>query len=228
MSVEDRNDCAHMRALAAEVALGITDGADRAWALEHLADCPRCRARVEQLAALADELVMLAPSVEPPPGFEDRVAGAIEAPRRSSWRRRLAIPAVAFAAAACAAAAMWIALADDRDLADSYRETLAVANGERFDAKPVVLADGEKVGYIYGYQGRTSWVLAVMYDCPYDGTYELEGVTDDGRRVAISRIEIDDGRGSVGRATSVDYDSLSEVIVVDDEGHEVAASDLAS
>lgn len=223
----DHDDCARMRAMAAEVALGIADGADRAWALDHLAACPGCRARVERLATLADELVMLAPSVEPSPGFEDRVAGAIEPPRRSP-RRRFALPAIAAIAATCAAAAVWFALGDEREIADEYRATLAVANGEHFDAKPVTLADGKRVGYVYGYQGRTSWVLAVMYDCPYDGTYELEGVTADGRRVSISSIEITDGRGSIGRAMPVDYDELTEIEVVDDAGHEVAASDLTS
>ena len=221
------DDCSRMREMAAEVALGIADGAERAWALEHLAACPACRARVEQLSVVADELVMLAPSAEPPAGFEQRVAAAIE-PQRSRRRVRFAIPVVAVVAAACAAAVMWFALADDREIANEYRETLAVANGEHFDAKPFLLADGTKVGYVYGYQGRTSWVLAVMYDCPYDGTYELEGVTKSGRKVVISPIEIDDGRGSIGRATPVDYDSLTQIRLVDDEGQEVAASDLTS
>lgn len=221
------DDCARMRAMAAEVALGIADGAERAWALEHLAGCPSCRARVEQLSVVADELVMLAPSAEPSAGFEQRVATAIQPPRKPR-RLRFVTPAIAAVAAACAAAVVWLALADDREIADEYRATLAVANGEHFDAKPVELADGTKVGYVYGYQGRTSWVLAVMYDCPYDGTYELEGVTDDGRRVAISAIEIDDGRGSIGRATPVDYDALDQILLVDENGHEVAASDLRS
>ena len=212
--------------MAGEVALGITDGADRAWALEHIADCPECRARVERLAAVADELLTLAPSVEPPAGFEERVAGAIEPPRKR-WRRRIAIPAVAAVAAICAAAAVWVGLADDRNLADSYRDTLAVAHGEHFNAEPVQLASGKQVGYIYGYQGRTSWVLAVMYDCPYDGSYELEGVTADGQQIPISPIEISNGRGSIGKATAVDYDSLTEIRMVDDAGHEVAASELS-
>ena len=221
------DDCARMRAMAAEVALGIADGEERAWALDHLAGCPSCRARVEQLSAVADELVMLAPPAEPSDGFEQRVATAIQ-PAPRPRRLRLAIPAIAGVAAACAAAVVWFALSDDREIADEYRATLAVANGEHFDAKPVELADGTKVGYVYGYQGRTSWVLAVMYDCPYDGTYELEGVTGEGRRIAISPIQIEDGRGSIGRATSVDYDALDQILLVDDEGHEVAASDLSS
>ena len=39
-------DCERLRELAPELALGIADGEERAWALEHLADCagvPRAR-----------------------------------------------------------------------------------------------------------------------------------------------------------------------------------------
>ena len=130
------------------------------------------------MAGVADELLLIAPPAEPPAGFEDRVAGALEPPRRRWSRLRIAVPALA--AAACAAAVVWFALGSDRELANEYRDTLAVANGQHFEAAPVTLADGQKVGYVYGYQGRTSWVVAIMYDCPYDGTYELEGVTADG------------------------------------------------
>jgi hypothetical protein len=219
-------DCARLHEIGPEVALGIADGADRAWALDHLADCPDCRERVEQMSTVADDLLLLAPLAEPPAGFEERVTSAIEpAPRRRLWPRlRIAIPA--FAAAAVAAAAVWFALAPDRHLADSYRATLAVAHGERFAAAPVQMADGKDVGYVYGYQGRASWVFAVMYDCPYDGRYQLEGVTADGRTVPISPIDIKDGRGSIGKVTSVDYDSLTEVRMVDDSGHTIAASQL--
>jgi hypothetical protein len=219
-----RGDCTRMNEMAPEVALGIADGADRAWALDHLADCPECRARIERMAVVADELLMMAPSAEPPAGFEQRVAGAIEPPRRRWLRLRIAIPALA--TAVCAAAVVWFATAGDRHLADSYRDTLAVAHGQYFEATPVTLAGGKQVGYVYGYQGRTSWVFAVMYGCPYDGSYELEGVTGGGTTVPISPIEIADGRGSIGKATTVDYDSLTEIRMVDDSGHEVAASEL--
>jgi predicted anti-sigma-YlaC factor YlaD len=111
-------DCDRLSDLAAELALGIADGADRAWALEHLAGCCDCRARVERLAGLADELLLVAPAAEPPPGFEARVVEAIRPPARSR-ARRFAIPvAAAVAAAACAAAAVWIALGDDREHGD--------------------------------------------------------------------------------------------------------------
>jgi hypothetical protein len=220
------SDCTRLRDIGAEVALGIADGADRAWALEHLGDCPDCRDRVDRMSTVADELLLMAPQAEPPAGFEDRVADAMQpAPRRRLWPRlRIAVPA--FAAAAVAAAAVWFALAPDRHLADSYRDTLAVAHGQRFAAAPVTMADGKDVGYVYGYQGRASWVFAVMYDCPYDGRYQLEGVQGDGSTVPISPINIKDGHGSIGKVTKVDYDSLTEVRMIDSDGHTIAASQL--
>jgi hypothetical protein len=224
---ESLDGCARMREMGAEIALGIADGADRAWALDHLAECPDCRARIERLSVLADELLMLSPTLDPPAGFEAKVAGAIDAPKRRPWlHRRLVLPAVALAAAACAAAAVWFALSDDRELAGSYRDTLAVAHGQYFDAANLELPGGKPIGYLYGYQGRTSWVLAVIYDGVANGSYELEGVTADGEKVELSGIEVAGGKGSIGRATSVDYEQLVEVRLLDHAGREVAESQL--
>src|SRR5215207_4803150 len=109
--------CEEVCALAPELALGIVAGDERARALEHLADCPPCRARLEELSSVADELLMLAPAQEPPAGFESRVLGRLEPPpRRRRWR--VLVPAFAAGAAALAAATtMWVATKEDRDLA---------------------------------------------------------------------------------------------------------------
>ena len=120
-----------------------------------------------------------------------RVAGR----SRGDWRSRSPPP---LAAATVAGVAVWLALADDRELADSYRETLAVANGEYFDAAPLELPGGEKIGYVYGYQGRASWVLAVVYDGVATGVYELELVTDDGRQRPLRELTVVGGEGSAG------------------------------
>ncbi len=221
-------DCERLRALADEVALGVADGEDRAWALDHLATCAGCRADVERLSSLADELLMLAPSAEPPAGFEDRVAEQLAPePRRRAWPR-IAVPAVAaLAAAAVTAAAVWVALDDDRDLADSYRETLAVANGEYFDAAHLNAPGGGHVGYVYGYQGRASWVFAVIYDGVEDGSYRLQVVTEAGDRLPLREVAVTEGHGSVGAVTpDIDYHDVAEVRLLDAHGREVADSKL--
>lgn len=221
-------DCERLHELAAEVALGIADGEDRAWALEHAADCPECRARLERLSALADELLLLAPGAEPPAGFESRVTAGIGAPRgRAGLARRIAVPlAAALAAAALAAWGVWLALSDDRSLADSYRATLAVANGEYFEAAPMRAPGGQQIGYVYGYQGRSSWTLALVYDGLADGDYRIQLITADGRRLPLRTLRISDGHGSEGAVTPVAYDRLTELRLLDSRGHQVGDSEL--
>ena len=70
-------DCTDLEAVAEELALGLLTGEERAAALAHLESCPACRAEVASLSAVADELVLLAPIVEPPPGFDGAVLGRL-------------------------------------------------------------------------------------------------------------------------------------------------------
>jgi len=46
--------CEQTRELAAEIALGIADGAERAGALRHLSECAECHRAVEQFSVVAD------------------------------------------------------------------------------------------------------------------------------------------------------------------------------
>src|SRR4051812_47051770 len=98
--------CADTRGILPELALGIADGEERALALEHLAGCTDCRRELEELSAIADDLIALAPRREPPVGFEGRVLEALrtrQVPKRPARRRRLR--RLSFAAAVIAAAA---------------------------------------------------------------------------------------------------------------------------
>ena len=221
-------DCERIREIAPELALGIADGEDRASALEHLADCASCRAHLERLASVADELLLLAPAAEPSAGFEQRVVGSNPRPeRRPALSRRFAIPALAaVAAAAIATVVAWGALDDERRLADAYRATLAVADGEYFDAAPLLAPGGEKVGYVYGYQGRASWVFAVIYADVRDGAYRLAVVSRDGDPELLRWVRVRDGAGSEGAVTHMPYDQVAELRLLDPRGREVADADL--
>src|SRR3954470_9922047 len=81
--------CHETREMAADLALGIVEGEERGRALQHLADCPDCRAEVEKYSELADELLLLAPHREAPVGFESRVLGELLPAPKPKRRRRL-------------------------------------------------------------------------------------------------------------------------------------------
>jgi hypothetical protein len=101
--------CGGVEAIAAELALGILPGDERADALRHLTTCPACRDRVDGLARVADQLLLTAPEEEPPIGFESRVLDRVAAERQPSVvrpirrRRRWAMAVVAAAALVVAA-----------------------------------------------------------------------------------------------------------------------------
>jgi hypothetical protein len=84
--------CAELADVAAELALGVLTGRERAVAVAHLDQCDGCREYVRQLMATGEQLVELLPAVEPPAGFETRVlarlglpAPAEEEPREDTY-----------------------------------------------------------------------------------------------------------------------------------------------
>src|SRR5215475_15965457 len=81
--------CDQVRDLAADLAIGIADGQERDAALRHAATCPSCRRLVSELSSVVDDLLLLAPSHEPPPGFASRTVARISPP--AARGRRLGI-----------------------------------------------------------------------------------------------------------------------------------------
>ncbi|MDQ4134540.1 MAG: hypothetical protein M3179_15370 [Actinomycetota bacterium] len=105
---EKTTSCADLEEMAAELALGALAGGERATALGHLKDCARCRALVDDLASTADRLLLLAPVMEPPVGFESRVADRVGAEPQVLHARR---PRRRWIGVIAAAAALIVALA---------------------------------------------------------------------------------------------------------------------
>jgi hypothetical protein len=189
--------CEETRELAAELALGIVEGEERGRALEHLADCPDCRLRVEELSEVADELLLLAPHREAPVGFESRVLGdLLPAPQPKRWRRwRIAL---APAAAAVAAAAIVLAIvAPDLRVASHYRDTLDQANGVEFESY-ALYGGGTHVGTVFSYDGSPSWVHIDVDPGHRSGLTAAQLVTDDGSQVPLRWFHLDPAGGSGG------------------------------
>jgi hypothetical protein len=215
--------CEETRELAAELALGIADGEERGRALQHLADCPECRAEVERLADMADELPLLAPHREPPVGFESGALSGLEEEPRARRRRVRPVLRVLLPAAAAAAAAVAITLAivsDDLRLADHYRGTLTEANGREFDAYAIQDPAGGTVGRVFAYEGSPSWLLMTVDRGHRSGMKGAELVMDDGRRVPIGWFYMTPEWGTCGGLVKVDLSDVSVVRLVAKRGSE--------
>jgi hypothetical protein len=75
--------CAQLHDVAAELALGVLTGRERATAIAHLDQCRACREEVHQLMAVGGLLPELLPPVGPPAGFETRVLQLLGASAQS-------------------------------------------------------------------------------------------------------------------------------------------------
>jgi hypothetical protein len=211
--------CEQTRQLAAELALGLADGAERAQALRHLAECPECRREVAELSEVADELLLLAPEREPPVGFESRVLARLQpartpARRAGRWRRPLVVLAPAAAAAAIAVGVVLGATSDDRRLADQYRATLAAAHGTYFEAARLRTPANVDAGLVYGYRGHPSWVFIDVAGPYRSRGYAVELAMTSGWRLPLPSMRIDPRTGSAGQAIPVDLHNVSAVLLI--------------
>ena len=204
--------CAELEELAAELALGTVAGAERAGALDHLAGCAACRALVEELAGVADRMLVLAPVIEPPPGFESKVLARMGvAPVRElrpTRRRRLlvGIAAAALVAAVSTAGATW--LADEAERPTEIRTALVADNEGRWRCRAVV----------YGEQ--PTW-LVVSLD-RMDGSsnsYSVEALhAGSATPVKVGTFSLEQGHGTLARPLDLPAGEVESVRVLDAGG----------
>jgi Putative zinc-finger len=223
MSADER--CEETRKLITELALGVADGAERARVLEHVADCPDCRRELERQSAIADELLVLAPEQEPPPGFELAVLSSIQPPAaRPGWLvRRLAFVGAVAAAVAITAGGMLVGFREDRRLADDYRAALAQANGKYFGATRLADAAGRPGGVVFAYQGSPSWIMVTVTP-QYRGAVERAELVDrGGRRIPLASFQLADG--AWGGSIPIDLAEVAAVHLLGDDGRSVLVAE---
>ncbi|MBO0817359.1 MAG: hypothetical protein J2P30_19710 [Actinobacteria bacterium] len=210
-------DCDQVRDLAAEVAIGIADGQERDAALRHAATCPGCRQLVSEFSTVVDDLLILAPSHEPPPGFaaatvariSPPAAPARHIPARRRWLPRLAVAASVVAALAVGAGAVYQGTASDRQLADSYRAVLGQGHGSFFAAAPLRGPTGT-VGTVFGYQGRPSWLFATV-QLPASGPrrFNVQLITRAGRYLPAGSAVLGGTHATWGAQIPMDLTNLA-------------------
>jgi hypothetical protein len=135
-------------------------------------------------------------------------------PRR--WRRWLTRPVLAVAVAVVVAAGLGASVvqwrtADDRALAERYRQTLAIGEGRLLKAVQLTTDAGAPVGTVFLYEGRPSWLVASVTAAPADGAYAMTVVDRDGISHPVGFCPVADGRGTSGYAL---YRHVSDVAAV--------------
>jgi hypothetical protein len=195
MSEPNEMSCGEFADVAAELALGVLTGRERARAVTHLDECDSCREHVRQLSLTGEEMLGLLPGQEPPEGFETRVMGRLGVARkRPNWSRRmLTVAAVALAVVACGLGGWGLRGA----LAPSSPGT-STAQAELREAT-LLTAAHESAGKIYIYDGKPRWLyMNVDTDTNRSGTVICQLVARGGRVITIGSFGLDGGYGAWG------------------------------
>jgi len=199
MSELNEMDCEEFADVAAELALGVLTGRERAQALAHLDRCDSCRAQVRQLTLTGEELLGLLPAVEPPPGFETRVMERItpagpavapgRAPRRGPTRTRRMLAAAAVALAAVGAGVGGWGL---------HAAIAPASSTTALTSAALVSASGHSAGRIFLYHSNQPW-LYMSVDVPSrNGTVVCQVLGSDGRVTTVGSFRLTDGYGAWG------------------------------
>jgi len=240
MSELNDMSCEAFDDVAAELALGVLTGRERAEALAHLDGCDACRENVRQLTMMGEGLLGLLPAVEPPPGFETRVmeriglsmpaAGAPAGPgkdrgswlgigasrgQRTGWTRRMLTVAAVVALIAGAGLAGW-----------GLHAASSAPAGSPLSSATLLSASHRQVGKVYFYNGNPQW-LYMAVDLPrQDRTVICQLVSKDGFITTIGSFRLVNGDGSWGSSAWANDEPVTAARLVSASGTVLATATL--
>jgi hypothetical protein len=227
--------CEEFDEVAAEVALGVLTGRERATALEHLDRCETCRTSIRQLSMTGEELLGLLPAIEPPPGFETRVldrlgiaATAAPTPSRGGRTRRLGrTDRTGLARRTLAAAAIVVAVLASVVGGWGLRAATSHPATPALSSASLLSAGHQAVGKIFLYDGNPRWIYMSVYMEGAKGVVTCELVGTDGHVSPVGTFQLDDGYGAWGSADPVDNGSLSGARLINASGTVLASASFS-
>jgi hypothetical protein len=174
----DPRRCAAIADDLALLALGTLSGPDRSAVLEHVDTCLRCRTELEQLTLVAETLQQLTPQVQPPLGFESRLAERLQGvtvPRRRP--RRYAVLAAA-AAVVLLAFGLGVVVAHVRGNSDHGTSAAQPLTAD-------LTAGTDVVGTVVVSPGSPGWLLMTVEGGRWQGKVTCEVTLADGSVATI-------------------------------------------
>jgi len=209
--------CRIVRELAPDFVLGALSGSERADVLTHLATCVDCRRYVDEMAQVADALLVLAPEAEPPAGFESRVLARVQPRRRRTTVRWIAAVA---AAAVLAATATWIGASSAYRLDRATKGALQALGGRTLIAKDLrKVSDQTHAGYAVAYDGTAPWMFVYIDNERETQTYTIQCEYKDGTTQQWpNSMRLRSGNGSWGGMIHSSVGQLRDVRILDSDG----------
>jgi hypothetical protein len=235
MSELNQIGCEEFSDVAAELALGVLTGRERAEALAHLDHCDACRDHVRQLTLTGEQLLGLLPATEPPPGFETRVMERIglalpspEPSRRSHRRPRRSWAGIWNSRRLLAVAAVMVALVAGAVGGWGLHGTSTQVAQSPLSFAPLVSASHQTAGKIFFYRGDPDWLYMTVDVNSPDGTVICQVIGRDGRVSTVGSFQLTNGYGSWGSATPAGTGPVAGARLITTDGTVLATATFAT
>jgi hypothetical protein len=247
MTEDQEMSCAELDGVAAELALGVLTGRERAQAVAHLDQCESCREHVRQLMVTTEGLVGLLPEREPPAGFETRVldrlglsapaggaaaraAAAVPSPRSSTSRwGRVEFPRRTLAAAAVALAVVLAGLGGwGAGVSMSPHPAGPAAQAQvPLSSAAFFTPAHQSVGQLFIYRGSPRW-LYMSVDLPSgDGMVTCKVIGSGGRVSTVGSFRLSGGYGAWGSPAPGNLGGVRGALLVAADGTVLASASLS-
>jgi hypothetical protein len=192
--IEGPGQCEEIQEDLTAIALGILSGRRRSEVLGHVENCPRCSSELEHLSIVADTVLQLAPEVDPPIGFELRLAQRLQAsgtPRRPKRFRRAS--SLAIAAAVTVVVGFGAAtLVGTRSSNNEIRSTTANLTSATLSSH------GQDVGEVFVSAGKPAWMFMTIDSRSWSGVVTCEVILAGGKIETIGQFALSGGYGAWG------------------------------
>jgi hypothetical protein len=206
MSEMNEMGCDDFAEVAAELALGVLTGRERARAIAHLDRCDACREHVRQLTLTGEDLLGLLPGIEPPAGFETRVMSRLgldgQRPRRPWTRWMLTAAAGMVIAAACGLGGWGL-----RGATSSPSPAASRAQASLYSA-PLTTVSHLTTGSVFLYDGKPRWLYMSVKIGSGNGTVVCQLVGRDGHITTVGSFRLTGGYGYWASPDHVDPDTV--------------------
>lgn len=208
-----------------ELAAGVLGGRERAELLAHVDGCVSCSDELDQLMAIADDLVYLAAEVDPPVGFESRVIEQIRdhtpARRHNRWRRSWVAVTSAAAAVVIAFGLGWAAHSIGRQ---PTRGAVVAPGTYRDVSEAPLMSGGTSLGTVAVYADEDGWLLMTVKSVGYSGPVRCILTSADGVAKTVGSFDLISGRGAWAAPVSVADDQVRSAELVDGHGRVLATA----
>ena len=193
----DDTICEKFADTLAELALGILTGRERAATLAHVESCAHCADELDHLSRASDAVLSMAPEVEPPLGFEDRLFSRMRNDKVGSPRH---VPHRWLLACAAAVVALAAGLSIGLSTGSSPPSAKVGTQTHPTTSKPVLTAnlieDDRTVGRVSLYGGSIPMLTMQLAESSVHGTVTCEIVTDNGATHNLGTFEVTNGYGA--------------------------------